>query len=85
MSFLRVNDLIIVCIVQNHDADSPFYIIKNMLSLKIKEIADRKLWKVLASWFPGLRLKMMSNFVAYGSHYAQIWLKGVDLKNSKSI
>ena len=25
MSFLRVNDLLFVCIVQNHDADSPLY------------------------------------------------------------
>ena len=39
MSFLRVNDLLLVCIVQNHDADSPLYIIKNMFSLK----TDKKL------------------------------------------
>ena len=28
MSFLRVNDLLLVCIVQNHYADSPLYITK---------------------------------------------------------
>ena len=57
MSFLRVNDLLLVCIVQNHDADSPLYIIKNMFSLKInKKLPLEKCvylwWKVLAAWFP---------------------------------
>ena len=33
MSFLKINDLLLVCIVQNHDADSPLYIIKNMFLL----------------------------------------------------
>ena len=37
MSFLRVNDLLFVCIVQNHDADSPLYIIKTMFSLEINK------------------------------------------------
>ena len=37
MSFLRVNDLLFVCIVQNHDAYSPLSIIKNMFSLKINK------------------------------------------------
>ena len=35
MSFLNVNDLLLVCIVQNHQ-NSPLYIIKNMFVLKIK-------------------------------------------------
>ena len=57
MSFLRVNDLLLVCIVQNHDADSPFYIIEPMFSAKInKKLPLEKcvylLWKVLAAWFP---------------------------------
>ena len=57
MSFLRVNDLLLVCIVQNHDADSPLYIIKSMFSLKIdKKLPLEKriylLWKVLTAWFP---------------------------------
>ena len=51
MSFLRVNDLIIVCIVQNHDADSPLYIVKNMLSLKIKEIAVGKVCLLVVEGF----------------------------------
>ena len=51
MWFLRVNDLLLVCIVQNHDADSPLYIIKNMISLKINmklplEKFVYLLWKV---------------------------------------
>ena len=54
MSFLRVNDLIIVCIVQNHDADSPFYIIKNMFSLKIKEIAVGKVCLLVVEGFGSL-------------------------------
>ena len=37
MSFLKVNDLLLVCIVQNHDVDSPLYSIKNMFSLKINK------------------------------------------------
>ena len=37
MSFLRVIDLLLACIVQNHDADSPLYIIKNVFSLKINK------------------------------------------------
>ena len=54
MSFLRVNDLLLLCIVQNHDADSPLYIIKNMFSLKIiKKLTfekdDYMLWKLLAA------------------------------------
>ena len=36
ISFLRVNDLLLVCIVQNHDADSPLYIIKNNVFIENK-------------------------------------------------
>ena len=36
MSFLRVNDLLLVCIVQNHDADSPLYIIKKYVFIENK-------------------------------------------------
>ena len=57
MSFLRVNDLLIVCIVQNHDADSPLYIIKKYVFIEHKKLPLEKcvylLWKVLAAWFPG--------------------------------
>ena len=57
MSFLKVNNLLLVCIVQIHDVDSPLYIIKNMFSLKInKNLPLEKcvylLWKVLIGWFP---------------------------------
>ena len=34
MSFLRVNELLLVCFVQNHDADSPLYIIKNYVFIE---------------------------------------------------
>ena len=37
MTFLRVNDLLFVCLVLNHGADSPLYVIKMIFSLKIKE------------------------------------------------
>ena len=44
------------------------------------------LWKMLTAWFPALKLEMASSFVsAHGSHYAQIWLKGVDLKSATSV
>ena len=38
MSFLRVSDLVLVCVVLNHDADLSLYIIKMIFSLKINEI-----------------------------------------------
>ena len=37
MSFLRVSDLLLVCVVLNHDADSSLYIIKNDIFIKIDE------------------------------------------------
>ena len=37
MLFLRVSDLLLVCVVLNHDADSPLHIIKNIFSLNINE------------------------------------------------
>ena len=37
MSVLRVSDLLLVCVVLNHDADSSLYIIKMIFSLKINE------------------------------------------------
>ena len=60
MSFLWVNDLLLLCIVQNHDVDSQLYIIENMFSLKINIIIKKLmlekcaylLWKVLAAWLP---------------------------------
>ena len=57
MSFLGVNDLLLACIVHNHDADSPLYIIKNTISLKMyKKLPLEKcvylLWKVLAACLP---------------------------------
>ena len=90
MPFLRVNDLLLACIVPNHDVDSPLYIIKNMFSLQInKKLTLEKcvylLWKILEAWLPALRLKMTSNLsqhMAHGSRYAQIWLKGVDIKKN---
>ena len=91
MSFLRVSDLLLVCVVLNHDADSSLYIIKKIFSLKINEKLPLEkcvclLWKILTAWFPALKLKMTSSFVsAHGSHYAQIWLKGVDLYKVPSL
>ena len=57
MSFLRVSDLLLVCVVLNHDADSSFYIIKMIFSLKINEKLPLEkcvclLWKILTAWFP---------------------------------
>ena len=56
MSFLSVNDLLIVCLVQIHQ-NSPLYIIKNMFPFKINkklplEKCDCLLWKDMAAWFP---------------------------------
>ena len=36
ISFLRVNDLLLVCIVQNHDPDSLLYIIKKYVFIENK-------------------------------------------------
>ena len=57
MLFLRANDLLLVCVVLNHDADSSLYIIKMIFSLKINEKLPLEkcvclLWKILTAWFP---------------------------------
>ena len=57
MSFLRVSDLLFVCVVLNHDADSSLYIIKMVFLLKINEKLQLEkcvclLWKILTAWFP---------------------------------
>ena len=57
MSFLRVSDLLFVCVVLNHDADSSLYIIKMVFSLKINEKLPLEkcvclLWKILTGWLP---------------------------------
>ena len=36
MSFLRVSDILLVCVVLNHDADSSLYIIKNDIFIENK-------------------------------------------------
>ena len=36
MSFLRVSDLLLVCVVLNHDADSSLYIIKSDIFIENK-------------------------------------------------
>ena len=56
-SFLRVSDLLLVCVVLNHDADSSSYIIKIIFSLKINEkLPFEKCvclsWNILTAWFP---------------------------------
>ena len=38
MSFLRVIDLLIVCVVPNHDADSSLYFIKNDIFIENKRM-----------------------------------------------
>ena len=81
MSFLRVSDLLIVCVHLNHDADCLYIPLKTIFSLKINEKFPLEkcvclLWKILTVWFPALKLKRTSNFVsAHVSHYVQIWLK----------
>ena len=57
MSFLRVNDLLLVYVVLNHDADSSLYIIKMIFSLKINEKMPLEkcvylLWNILTAWSP---------------------------------
>ena len=57
MSFLRVNNLFLVCVDLNHEADSPLYITKMIISLKINEKLPLEkdvclLWKILTAWFP---------------------------------
>ena len=91
MSFLRVSALLLVSVVLNHDADSSFYIIKMIFSLNMNEKLPLEkcvclLWNILTAWFPALKLKMTSSFVSvHGSHYAQILLKGVDIKSATSV
>ena len=57
MSFLRVSDLLLVCVVLIHDADSSLYIIKMIFLLKINEKLPLEkcvclLRKILTAWFP---------------------------------
>ena len=57
ISFLRVNDLLLVYVVLNHDADSSLYIIKMIFSLKINEKLPLEkcvclLWNILTAWSP---------------------------------
>ena len=57
MSFLRVSDLLLVCVVLNHVADLSLYIIKNDIFMTINEKLPLKkcvclLWKILTAWFP---------------------------------
>ena len=57
MSFLKVNDLLFVCVVLNPDADSSLYIIKNDIFFEINEKLPFEkcvclLWKILTAWFP---------------------------------
>ena len=57
MWLLSVSDLLLVCVVLNHDADSSLYIIKMIFSLKINEKLPLEkcvclLWKILTAWFP---------------------------------
>ena len=56
MMFLRVSDLLFVCVVLNHGADSPLYVIKMIFSLKINEKLPLGkcvclLLKILTAWF----------------------------------
>ena len=55
MSFLGVNDLLLVCVVLNHDADTSFYIIKNDIFIEYE-------WEIAVAccgrfWQPGSLLK----------------------------
>ena len=96
LSFLRVTDLPLVCVVQNHDADSRFmmhnalYHKKMIFSLKIKEKMPLEkcvclYWKIFTACSL-LKTENDVNFVsAHRSHYAQIWMNGVDINSSTSV
>ena len=57
MSFLRVSDLLLVCVVLNHDAGLSLYIIKMIFSFEINEKLPLEkfvclLLKILTAWYP---------------------------------
>ena len=55
MSFLRVSDLLLVCVVLNHDADSSLISLKIIFSLKINgEIAVGKVCLLVVEDFDSL-------------------------------
>ena len=55
MSFLRVSDLLLVCVVLNDDANSSLYIIKNDIFIEIKsEIAVGKVCLLVVEDFDSL-------------------------------
>ena len=55
MSFLRVSDLLFVCVVLNYDADSSLYIIKNYVFIENKyEIAVGKVCLLVGEDFDSL-------------------------------
>ena len=55
MSFLRVSDLLLVCVVLNHDADLSLYIIKNDIFIENKwEIAIGKVCLLVVEDFDSL-------------------------------
>ena len=52
MSFLRVSDLLLVCVVLNHDGDSSLFIIKNYIFIENKrEIAFGKVCLLVVEGF----------------------------------
>ena len=65
--------------------------LKMIFSLKINEKLPLEkcvclLWKILTAWFSAKKTENDVTFVsAHGSHYAQIWLKGVDIKSATSV
>ena len=91
MSFLRVNDLLLVCIVQYHDGGfAVIYYYKYVFIGNKQEIGFGKVCLLVVEGFGSLVFYVKTendvNFVsAHGSHYAQIWLNGVDIQNSTSI
>ena len=72
MTFLRVSDLLFVCVVLNHGADSPLYIIKMIFSFKINEKLPLKKCLLVVEDFdslvPCLKLLMTSSFVSVHGH-----------------
>ena len=69
MSFLRVNDLLLVCIVQNNDVDWLLYIIKHYVFIENKqEIAVGKVCLLVVEDFGSLDWKWRQNLSQHMGH-----------------
>ena len=88
MLFLRVSDLLLVCVVLNHDADSSLYSIKNDIFIENKwEIAVGKVCLLVVKDFDSLVpcLKTENDVKLCISTWVTLcpnYLKGVDIKRA---